>query len=372
MPHQVPRVFIGSSSERMDLVELVQVFLQDVCDTTPWNQRFFDLSSGTLENLAAKAPEFDFAVLILSDDDIGISRGSERRVPRDNVLFELGLFIGAVGRDRTFMIASAEAKLPSDLAGVTVLTLDERKGRSLQSAVASICVVLKTVIRELGPRQNNNSLARLLEEMKIGVRTRYAGSVPDCFQLACRLLRKARENVMVLCDFPCYGIFSCRRLYNRYESILKKLIESDISIEFIFPNAECRRELQEIQFGNDQRAWSNLIRDDQFKENLKVFEKREKRQPKIDSIQKFHECLESVHDRRLLRLATEQAQVYEISEVPRLFMWIVDKKRAVFTIPMVGSKSNEQGFYSSEPEVLDALVSVWTDWKERRATPRVP
>jgi len=37
----------------------------------------------------------------------------------DNVLFEYGLFLGRVGLDRAFVIAQKEAKIPTDLLGIT-------------------------------------------------------------------------------------------------------------------------------------------------------------------------------------------------------------------------------------------------------------
>jgi predicted nucleotide-binding protein len=64
-----------------------------------------------------KAEEFDFAVLALTPDDMIQSRGKSQESPRDNVLIELGLFIGVVGRKRTFIVynRAADIKLPSDM-----------------------------------------------------------------------------------------------------------------------------------------------------------------------------------------------------------------------------------------------------------------
>jgi hypothetical protein len=68
-----------------------------------------------------QAASFDFAILILTPDDAVTSRDAESFGPRDNVIFELGLFIGTLGRSRTFLLHQADSalKIPSDLAGVT-------------------------------------------------------------------------------------------------------------------------------------------------------------------------------------------------------------------------------------------------------------
>ena len=40
---------------------------------------------------------FDFAILVLTADDLVASRDVLSTAPRDNVLFELGLFMGGLG-----------------------------------------------------------------------------------------------------------------------------------------------------------------------------------------------------------------------------------------------------------------------------------
>src|SRR5437763_2735926 len=116
-----PSVFIGSSTEGHHLAEAIQVSLDRDCEVQIWSQGVFGLGEGSLESLVEKAHEFDFAILVLTADDLVHSRGEERSAPRDNVLLELGVFLGALGRRRTFAIydRTADLKLPSDMAGVT-------------------------------------------------------------------------------------------------------------------------------------------------------------------------------------------------------------------------------------------------------------
>jgi len=69
---------------------------------------------------------FDFAILLLTPDDIVQSRSTELASPRDNVIFELGLFMGELGRDRTFILQQPGSgmKIPTDLAGVVTSNYD--------------------------------------------------------------------------------------------------------------------------------------------------------------------------------------------------------------------------------------------------------
>ncbi|MFF7266611.1 nucleotide-binding protein [Streptomyces sp. NPDC008159] len=119
-----PRIFIGCSSEGIAVAKIVQMQLEATATPVIWSQGVFGLSHGTLETLVAKCREFDYAVLILTPDDLTVKRGNQGKEPRDNVLFELGLFMGALGRDRTFVASRANVSLPSDLAGVTVANFD--------------------------------------------------------------------------------------------------------------------------------------------------------------------------------------------------------------------------------------------------------
>ena len=109
-----PSVFVGSSSEGLPIAKYVQVLLDRECEVEIWSQGVFGLTQGTLESLVLALDHFDFAVLVLTPDDLRVQRGEETRVARDNVIFELGLFIGRLGRDRTFILhGPTESARPS-------------------------------------------------------------------------------------------------------------------------------------------------------------------------------------------------------------------------------------------------------------------
>lgn len=76
----------------------------------------------TLEDLDKAVNESDFGLAIFQDDDVVISRGEEQRGPRDNVILELGLFMGLLTRKRAFVAVpkGVKQKLASDLQGLTV------------------------------------------------------------------------------------------------------------------------------------------------------------------------------------------------------------------------------------------------------------
>jgi hypothetical protein len=89
-----PPVFIGSSSEAKKIANKLQVALEHDCDAQVWHQGLFQPGRSYLETLVRALPAYDFAVLLISPDDYVESRGTSEPAPRDNVLFELGLFMG--------------------------------------------------------------------------------------------------------------------------------------------------------------------------------------------------------------------------------------------------------------------------------------
>jgi hypothetical protein len=109
-------------------------------------------------------------VLVLTADDLTISRGTERPAARDNVLFELGLFVGGLGRERTFMLydRTHPPALPTDLAGVTPATFEPHSSGNLQAALGAACTSIQGSIEKLGVRESQKvqRLAEATETME--------------------------------------------------------------------------------------------------------------------------------------------------------------------------------------------------------------
>jgi Predicted nucleotide-binding protein containing TIR-like domain len=152
------KMFIGSSGESKNLAEAVKAHLRDLVDATIWNQNFFELGKGTLDTLVGAAGRFDFAAFILASDDDIQYRGKAGTTPRANVVFELGLFMGALGSDRVFAVFGDQMSLfiPSDFAGVTVAkyesaNLDLADYPSCEKAAKSACDEIRLAILRYKP-----------------------------------------------------------------------------------------------------------------------------------------------------------------------------------------------------------------------------
>lgn len=113
----------------------------------------FECSQTTIEDLMRATTHTDFAILVLTADDVTRSRGNSKPCPRDNVVFELGLFMGAIGRPRTYIVAAkgVPLKIPTDLLGVTCLLYQHRRGRTLARNLQPVTTQLRKLIDKYGP-----------------------------------------------------------------------------------------------------------------------------------------------------------------------------------------------------------------------------
>jgi hypothetical protein len=123
-----PRIFLGSSGQQETLVQALTQGLQDIADVDPWTS-VFNPGVSTLERLVELTREVDFAAFVFAQDDWTMRGGSPdsdsgQASPRDNVVFEAGLFGGALGIRRTFILHANGAKLPTDLDGLTSIRYD--------------------------------------------------------------------------------------------------------------------------------------------------------------------------------------------------------------------------------------------------------
>ena len=144
-PHEMcamkPSIFLGSSGQALLVARAVQAVLARDADVTLWNQGVFPLSSITVQQLLKATRSHDYAMFVLADDDLAIVKGELHKITRDNVLFDLGMSIAAVGLERTFLMvsnASPNFHLPTDLAGLTVAGYDPSShGGNLRAAVGA-------------------------------------------------------------------------------------------------------------------------------------------------------------------------------------------------------------------------------------------
>lgn len=152
-PNPIPVVFIGSSKESVPIVEAIAQELSKFkkLRLTPWTGDLFWPSHSTIEDLEAKLSQIDFAVLVFRPDDKVTSRKTTTLAPRDNVLLECGMFFGAIGRKRSYILkpSTLKVKIPSDIFGLKSLQYDFTNGKA---DVSVACMEIWRCIKRYGPK----------------------------------------------------------------------------------------------------------------------------------------------------------------------------------------------------------------------------
>ena len=148
-----PRIFLGSSGQQAKLLQALTHGLEDIAKVEPWTTSF-NPGTTTLERLVELAHQVDFAAFVFARDDwttpsqgAPTSPAAGQASPRDNVVFEAGLFGGVIGMRRTFILHSTGAKLPTDLLGLTSI----RYGETTPAEAKAINQKLRKAIEDQGP-----------------------------------------------------------------------------------------------------------------------------------------------------------------------------------------------------------------------------
>jgi Predicted nucleotide-binding protein containing TIR-like domain len=147
-----PRIFIGSSTKGLDIAELAQTELTNDGEPELWTNGIFRSPYVPIENLMSAVEKYHFALFILLPEDPLTIKDLDTLSVRDNVLFELGLFMGRLGRDRNFFISPRESNktqlhLPSDLSGITPSSYDPNAANR-QASVSAALLELKQSLRK--------------------------------------------------------------------------------------------------------------------------------------------------------------------------------------------------------------------------------
>ena len=138
-----PELFIGSSVEGLKIVNALTEKLHYKFNVTAWDSGIFNISGDTLNDLLKQLKKTDFAIFVFTPDDKAIIRKDGYSIVRDNVLYELGLYTGKLGRKNTFYLQPetppTDFHLPTDLIGVTPGKYDSANIDNVVAAVSPFC-----------------------------------------------------------------------------------------------------------------------------------------------------------------------------------------------------------------------------------------
>nr|VFJ91259.1 MAG: Predicted nucleotide-binding protein containing TIR-like domain-containing protein [Candidatus Kentron sp. LFY] len=206
------KIFIGSASESLHIVDGIVESLKNNIIPIPWTVGASKPTETILQNLLDKKWDVDFACFVFDPQDKILSKGEEKDAARDNVIFEIGLFIGMLGAKRTFIVfpEGNMPKLLTDLYGITMIPIrheawEQDNPQSIRLINAAISII-KRRIGELGKITDTdievtiNSLEKLREtpESEVSetiILERFFNSIPNFIQCAARRYNKNPINL---------------------------------------------------------------------------------------------------------------------------------------------------------------------------------
>jgi len=247
----LPTLFVGSSSEGVEFARAVRAALEHDAEVTVWDEGVFEAGQTYVENLTQALDRFDFAVLVLTPDDVVQSKSADASSPRDNVIFELGLFMGRLGRGRTFILqpSGLGLKIPSDLSGVvTASYVWPRADTNYKAAVATASDEIRKRIRSLGKRDKRGK-----DESLSGLdftRVRENNGILSTTVRGCeirvtngRIEEHGLESAVAVV-LPCNEYFDDRCAYDPASALgayVKRVFDGEIDEFISFSKAECKK-----------------------------------------------------------------------------------------------------------------------------------
>lgn len=213
-----------------------------------WDQEVFKASHYPLEALMQELKNSDFGAFVLAPEDLITMRGKRWSVPRDNVLFELGMFIARLGRESTFLVVPKKRPnlhLPSDLDGLTVLNYDsERSDGKIIAALAAP----GNAIRRAAKNESRQAAKEITGIIQTGFFNDFSLIFNELFPSA---------KVITL-----YFIHSRRWRENHSEQILSHLAKDDSEMNIYLPDLKKKGFLKLLQSHfEDGPAVPQLIQD---------------------------------------------------------------------------------------------------------------
>jgi len=144
-----PRIFIGSSSEGLEVAYVIQNQLKYDFECVLWNDgEVFGENTSYLDSLLKAASMFDFGILLATKDDKTDKRMKSFDVPRDNIIFEFGLFVGRLGKNRAFVLQEKGVELPSDLEGIHISSFEKQNDPAKSASLKKVIKRFQKIIKE--------------------------------------------------------------------------------------------------------------------------------------------------------------------------------------------------------------------------------
>jgi Predicted nucleotide-binding protein containing TIR-like domain len=148
------KLFIGSSGGRgvsiaQDVASQINAACSEWLECDIWDRGdVFAINRSFLDSLLRAAQRYHYGIFVATKDDPTEKKGVSIIEARDNVIFEMGLFLGSMGISRSFLLVEKGVGLPSDFDGITMprFSIDDQESakKAVAELVQAICRTRKS------------------------------------------------------------------------------------------------------------------------------------------------------------------------------------------------------------------------------------
>jgi len=198
--------------------------------------------------------------------------------------------------------------------------------------------------------------ARDLDKVRRSLTTRFIGEFPDYLPEIVALVKRARKEVIIFCDFPTYGYFSDHSNWLNYRHAIDDKLNQDVKVSLTCPNKRRRLEFNKEQFAKEGEKW------EAWRQEKKTIERLRMILPSHTEIADltrdgFLKILENA-DQKMLKETFARAEKHEIDIFMPTFFWIADSNEAIFTFSTYSEDASEYGFYTLDQKLISALKNI--------------
>ena len=232
--------------------------------------------------------------------------------------------------------------------------------------MATAVALILAVSQSIASRKQYKKLYELsdkYEEIKRNISTQYKGEFPHFLPAVLDLIGDATKSIEIACDYPAFSIYSQREMFLKYRETLNKKIEElgrdNLKIKICYPNESIRRELTRKQFKIDnpgvkcttlKKETSNLQRFFSQDGDNRNFEQL--------SFADINDLF-IIQDKRFIDFFGNRIEFVEENISFKLYYWIIDDEKAIFSIPSVDDYDSDQGFFTSEVNLITAIKKLY-------------
>jgi hypothetical protein len=201
--------------------------------------------------------------------------------------------------------------------------------------------------------------ARDLTILTKSISTRYIGHFPHYFKDIVALIDEAQERIDIVCDVPGYGSFSSPQHFEEYRNKLKEKRKKGLTIETTCLSKEGRSTLFKEQFFGHGGDWEKMKHSGVFGTQLAAFLDDHQKLSELDSLtpETFLGMLE-VEGNRMLTEVLSRATITETEAHVPIYFWLIDDRKAIFSIPSLSEKELEHGFATTDSNLIRSFISI--------------